>query len=185
MTCWSGLTHTAVRISSRLDIFPGVGATERKKRNMSGADLAIGYPNTTREVPRRRRRRLVLVAGAGVVVALGLTGAVVGRLPFVPGPGDSQGGMCARTLSAHADLSQLPAGERFDPHDPAAACARHWDAMWGGHGTPRPQRFAACYHPTSDGRKDGGAVVFPADGYPDPAAACAAIGFLPIEPVTK
>ena len=147
---------------------------------MSGSDLAIGYRSTTREVlRRRRRRRLALLVGAGVV--LGLTGAgLAGQLPFVPVPGATQGGMCARTLSAQADLSTLPAGQRFDPHDPAAACARNWDAMWGGDGTPRPQRFAACYHRASDGRAKGGAVVFPADGYPDAAAACAAIGFIPV-----
>jgi hypothetical protein len=55
----------------------------------------------------------------------------------------------------------------------------------GGDGTSRPEKFATCYHRTSDGEAEGGAVVFPADGYPDSAAACAAIGFVPIKPAKK
>ncbi len=126
------------------------------------------------------RERLAVLAGAGAVT-LGLAGAgLAGQLPFVPGPQSGRGGVCARTLSAEADLSTLPHGERFDPHDPAAACAANWYRMWGDE-TPKPGRFAACYHRRSDGGLRGAAVVFPAEGYADPVAACNAIGFLPID----
>lgn len=150
---------------------------------MNGSVAGTTYtPEMTRG--RRRRVRLALLAGAGVVT-VGLTGAgLAGQLPFVPGPLAGQGGMCARTLSAEADLSQLPEGERFDPRNPAAACSTYWDRMWDD-GTPRPKSFAACYHRTSDGNPKGGAVVFPADGYPSAEAACTAIGFISIKPTTN
>jgi hypothetical protein len=119
----------------------------------------------------RTRRRAFAVA-AGFVLAAGVGGvAVASGLPF--SDSDPSGGMCARTLSAEADLSQ-PVGE-FDPANPAKACADGWQQMWDG--TPEPASFVACYHP---GATAGGSVIYPAGKGADAATACASIGSKPI-----
>jgi hypothetical protein len=143
----------------------------------------------------RKRRRLVLV-GAVTAALLGGAGATaVATL----GPWDEHGRnvMCARTLSAEADLSQLPLKTEFDPRAAARSCAAAWDRMWNQSApgaervTPKPTRFATCYHPNAqpdhgessdtDGRDLlGGPVIYPADGHPTEEAACAAIGSRPV-----
>lgn len=140
-----------------------------------------------------KRRRLVLVGAATFALLGGATATAVATLgPWGEGGRDV---MCARTLSAEADLSQLPSKVRFDPRDAARSCAAGWDRMWNrpadgpGPVTPRPTRFAACYQP--DAQPDhgdysdtqgalGAPVIYPADGYPTPKAACAAIGSRPV-----
>ena len=140
-----------------------------------------------------RRRRLLLVGGAAAVLLGGATTAAVATLG--PWGDDGRNVMCARTLSAEADLSDLPLKVRkgFDPHDAARSCAAAWDHLWQGM-EPRPvqpARFAACYYPNaqpdhgrssdSTGRQAlGGPVIYPADGYPTETAACAAIGSKPV-----
>ncbi|AEV86489.1 hypothetical protein ACWT_5472 [Actinoplanes sp. SE50] len=127
-------------------------------------------------VPRtsRRHRRRALTIGAALLLAVGAGGgvAVATGVPF--SPGDTSGGMCARTLSAQADLS--PPKGAFDPGDPAKACADSWHQMWGD-GTPKPARFVACRHP---GKDAGGSVVYPAGRFADATSACASIGAEPI-----
>lgn len=127
------------------------------------------------DIPRHkakpRYRRLIAIA-TGALLASGAGGvAVAGGLPF--SDGDPSGGMCARTLSAEADLSQ-PAGT-FDPANPAKACADSWQQMWAD--TPKPTGFVACYHP---GATAGGSVIYPASRNVDAATACASIGTRPI-----
>ncbi len=140
-----------------------------------------------------RRRRLVLIGGAVAVLLGGATTAAVATLG--PWGDDGRNVMCARTLSAEADLSDLPLKVRkeFDPHQAARSCAASWDHLWQGvePGASRPVRFAACYYPKaqpdrgapsdSAGRESlGGPVIYPADGYPTETAACAAIGSKPV-----
>ncbi|MFD3456716.1 hypothetical protein ACFWVC_31640 [Streptomyces sp. NPDC058691] len=137
----------------------------------------------------RSRRRLFLVAGVAAALFGGVSTAAVATL----GPWGEDGNrvMCARTLAAEADLSELPseAKKDFDPQDAARSCATAWNRMW--QGSPQPARFAACYHPIAgpdhgessgtDGRaRLGGPVVYPADGYPTDEAACAAIDSRPV-----
>ncbi|WP_127503617.1 hypothetical protein [Actinoplanes solisilvae] len=118
------------------------------------------------------KRRVLAVVG-GLVLAGGVGGvAMAGGLPF--SDGDPSGGMCARTLSADADLSE-PAGD-FNPADPAKACADGWTVMWGDAG-PKPAKFVACEHP---GAGAGGSVVYPAAAGADAKTACASIGAVPI-----
>ncbi|WP_127503615.1 hypothetical protein [Actinoplanes solisilvae] len=127
---------------------------------------------TRRPSPAKRRNRIFAIV-AGAVLATGAGGvAVANGLPF--SDGDPSGGMCARTLSADADLSQP--NEKFDPADPAKACAESWTVMFGD-GTPRPASFVACRHPGEDA---GGSVIYPAERFADAAAACASIGSRPI-----
>ncbi|WIM95185.1 hypothetical protein ACTOB_007259 [Actinoplanes oblitus] len=114
----------------------------------------------------------MFAVAAGFVLAAGAGGvAVANGLPF--SDSDPSGGMCARTLSAEADLSQ-PVGE-FDPANPAKACADSWQQMWPD--TPKPAGFVACHHP---GATAGGSVIYPAAKDADPATACASIGSKPI-----
>ena len=140
-----------------------------------------------------RRRRLLLVGGAAAALLGGVTTAAVATLG--PWGDDGRNVMCARTLSAEADLSDLPLKVRkgFDPHDAARSCAASWDHLWQGM-EPRPSqptRFAACYHPNAQPDRGGssgsparealgGPVIYPADGYPTETAACAAIGSEPV-----
>ncbi|MFJ4844922.1 MULTISPECIES: hypothetical protein [unclassified Streptomyces] len=130
----------------------------------------------------RSRRRLFLVAGVAAALLGGASTAAVATL----GPWGQDGTrvMCARTLTAEADLSEPPPGfeKDFDPHDPTRTCAAAWGTMWQGR--PQPARFAACWFPISPpapgGRVRGAPVVYPADGYPTDRAACAAIGSTPV-----
>ncbi|KND41837.1 hypothetical protein [Streptomyces stelliscabiei] len=143
----------------------------------------------------RRRRRLVLVGAATAALLAGATATAVATL----GPWDEKGRnvMCARTLSAEADLSQLPLKTKFDPRDAARSCAAAWKRMWGesaagtGPGTAKPTRLVACYHPNAqpdNGESSdtgapgalGAPVIYPADGHPTDEAACAAIGSRPV-----
>ena len=120
-----------------------------------------------------RTRHRVYAIAAGFVLATGAGGvAVAGGLPF--SDSDPSGGMCARTLSAEADLSQ-PIGT-FDPANPAKACADSWQQMWDD--TPKPAGFVACYHPGADA---GGSVIYPAAKGTTAATACALIGSKPIK----
>jgi hypothetical protein len=133
--------------------------------------LAQARAETPRPQARRRHVRLVAIA-AGALLAAGAGGvAVATGLPF--SDGDPSGGMCARTLSADADLSR-PTGT-FDPADPAKACADSWRQMWGD--TPQPASFVACYHP---GATAGGSVIYPVGEDIDVATACTSIGSKPI-----
>ena len=124
-------------------------------------------------INRSRTRRRAFAIAAGFVLATGVGGvAVAGGLPF--SDSDPSGGMCARTLSAEADLSQP--GGKFDPADPAKACADSWQQMWND--TPKPAGFVACYHPGADA---GGSVIYPAAKDTTTATACASIGSKPIK----
>ncbi|AEV86491.1 hypothetical protein ACWT_5474 [Actinoplanes sp. SE50] len=128
-------------------------------------------PNSARpKHPHSRHRRRMFAVVAGIAVAVGVGGgvAMASGVPFAKS--DTSGGMCARTLSAQADLSEPTGG--FDPKHPSRACAQGWHQMWGD-GTPVPARFVACYHP---GANAGGSVIYPADRFADAAAACASIG---------
>jgi hypothetical protein len=143
-------------------------------------------------VGSRKRRRLVLVGAATVALFAGASATSVATL----GPWGEKGRdlMCARTLSAEADLSQPPLKIRFDPQNATRSCAAAWQQMWGESAvgtephSPRPSRFVACYHPnaqpdhgeSSDTSGLGGPVVYPADGHPTKEAACAAIGSKPV-----
>lgn len=144
-----------------------------------------------------RRRHLFMVGAVTAALLGGATTAAVATL----GPWGEGGRnvMCARTLSPEADLSQLSTKDRkdFDPQDAARSCAAAWDRLWNQPAqgtvpqTPKPARFAACYHPNAqpdDGESSaaddpgalGGPVIYPADGYPTKEAACAAIGSRPV-----
>ena len=144
-----------------------------------------------------RRRHMFLVGAVTAALLGGATTAAVAT--FGPWDEDGRNVMCARTLSAEADLSQLPlkAMKDFDPQDAARSCAAAWDRMWNRPAqgtvpqTPKPARFAACYFPkaqpdsgessATDGHEElGGPVIYPADGYPTKRAACAAIGSRPV-----
>ncbi|WNM34712.1 hypothetical protein RKE30_32255 [Streptomyces sp. Li-HN-5-11] len=142
-----------------------------------------------------KRRRLVLVGAATAALLAGATATAVATLG--PWEEDGRNVMCARTLSADADLSQLPLKTKFDPRAAARSCAAAWQRMWGesaagtGPDTPRPTRFVACYLPhaqpdhgessDTDGQGALGApVIYPADGRPTEKAACAAIGSRPV-----
>ncbi|MEV4281675.1 hypothetical protein [Actinoplanes xinjiangensis] len=120
-----------------------------------------------------RTRRRALAVAAGFLLAAGAGGvAIAGGLPF--SDSDPSGGMCARTLSAEADLSQPIV--KFDPASPAKACADSWQQMWND--TPEPASFVACYHP---GATAGGSVIYPAAKDIDAATACVSIGSKPIK----
>lgn len=140
-----------------------------------------------------RRRRLLMVGVAAAALFGGVTTAAVATLG--PWGDDGRNLTCARTLSAEADLTDLPLKARkgFDSQNAARYCAASWDHLWQDmepH-SAKPTRFAACYHPNaqperggssdSAGREAlGGPVIYPADGYPTDTAACAAIGSKPV-----
>jgi hypothetical protein len=137
--------------------------------------------------PRKRPSRALVTAGALVaVLAGGGAMATAGGLPW-----DEPGrvAMCARTLSAEADLAEVATDGEFDPRAPGKACVRQWTRMWGTF-EPVPRSFTACFHPganvpdgngghRSDPHAPGGPVIYPADGL-GPAEACARIGARPV-----
>jgi hypothetical protein len=144
-----------------------------------------------RDVLGRAERRAVVrrpsraVVAGGALFALLVGGGAVAAAGGMPWGDKGQGLMCARTLSAQADLSELPpkATKDFDARHPGTGCAAGWKSMWQGlQSTPVPTSFAACYHPNAQGDATdpgsggrGGPVIYPAEGL-SPAAACARIG---------